>query len=307
LKRRTFLRAALLGGGGALIWPHVAPAQFPPAPGPVPLSDSLVQISGAGGNVVALATPEGAVMVDGGSAKHSAEVLRLVLTGTRTSKVHTLFNTHWHYDQTGSNEALGKSRTRILAHENTKLWLGGDFYVEWQDRYYKPRPREALPTETFYTGGEMKLGDEVIQYGHLPRAHTDGDIYVYFLKANILVVGDVLSVGEYPVLDYSTGGWIGGMIAANATLLKLANERTRIVAGQGPVQTRADLQAQHDMLVAVKDRLVPLMKQGMSPQDMLDAAATKGFDTKWGDPKQFVANAYRGMWGHVFFLGAGII
>jgi cyclase len=307
VKRRTFLRAAVFGGSGALLWPHVAPAQLPPAPVPVPLGDALLLITGAGGNVVALGGAEGALMVDGGAARHSKQVLELVLSRTRTSRIHTLFNTHWHDEQTGSNEAVGASGARILAHENTKLWLGGDFYVEWEDRYYKPRPREALPTETFYTGGELQFGDEVIQYGHLPRAHTDGDIYVFFRNANLLVAGDLLAAGEYPVLDYSTGGWIGGMIAANAALLKLANEQTRIVPGKGPLQRRADLQAQHDMLVAVKTRMVSMMKQGMSPQDMLEAAATSGFDAKWGDPQRFVANAYRGMWAHVFYLGAGII
>ena len=64
----------------------------------------------------------------------------------------------------------------------------------------------------------------------------------------MLVAGDVLSVGKYPIADYTTGGWLGGLVTATKTLLDLSNAETRIVPGTGPVQTRADLQAQHDML-----------------------------------------------------------
>jgi len=306
MNRRQFLEAGLLGSCATLL-PHGVRARSA-ALASVRLSSALTLTSGAGGNVVTLQGPEGVLMVDGGGAEHSATLLMHVLAESQAPRVHTLFNTHWHYEHTGSNEALGKAGARIVAHENTKLWLGGDFYVEWQDRYYKPRPRAALPTETFYTGGgNLTFGGERIEYGHLPRAHTDGDIYVFFRNANVLVAGGVLSAGQYPVLDYSTGGWIGGMIAANATLLKLANVETRIVPAEGPIQGRADLQAQHDMLVAVKERLVTMMKKGLGPQDMLDAKATDGFDSTWGDPGLFVRNAYRGMWAHVFMLGAGIV
>jgi len=119
----------------------------------------------------------------------------------------------------------------------------------------------------------------------------------------VLVAGDVLSVGEYPILDYVTGGWIGGLQNANQALLKIANAETRIVPGTGAVQTRDDLQAQTDMCNAMRDRLVKLMRQGMGPQDMIAAAPSKEFDAKWGNPELFIKNAYRGMWGHVRELG----
>jgi hypothetical protein len=100
-----------------------------------------------------------------------------------------------------------------------------------------------------------------------------------------------------------TGGWIGGLQNANQTLLKLGNAETKIVPGSGPVQTRADLQAQADMCNAMRDRLVKLMRQGMGPEDMIGAAPSKEFDEKWGNPDLFIRQAYRGMWGHVRELG----
>ena len=122
----------------------------------------------------------------------------------------------------------------------------------------------------------------------------------------MLVAGDVLSVGKYPIADYTTGGWLGGLVTANKTLLDLTNADTRFVPGIGPVQTRADLQAQHDMLAAMRDRLAKMMRQGMGAEDMLAAAPTKDFDAKWGNPELFVSTAYRGMWLHVRELG-GIV
>src|SRR5204863_637261 len=110
-------------------------------------------------------------------------------------KVTALFNTDWHLEHTGSNDAFRKAGAKIIAHENTKLWIGADFYSDWEQKRYKPRPDAALPTETFYNNGKITFGTERLEYGHMPQAHTDGDIYVFFPQDNVLVTGDVVSVG----------------------------------------------------------------------------------------------------------------
>jgi glyoxylase-like metal-dependent hydrolase (beta-lactamase superfamily II) len=179
--------------------------------------------------------------------------------------------------------------------------------VEWQNnKVYPPRAREALPTETFLnheSPRKMSFGNEEIRYGHLFQAHTDGDIYVYFPGPNILMAGDVVSVGSYPILDYSTHGWIGGMANASLALLQLVNNDTKIIPGTGPIQTRADLQTQSDMLSAVRTRLAAMMRLGYGAKDMLAAEPTKEFDAKWGDPTQFITSCYPGLWGHARELG----
>jgi len=270
----------------------------------VPLSDNIVQITGAGGNVVALTGPDGVLLVDSGLEERSKDLLKAVGKLPGGQHIHTLINTHWHWDHTGGNERLGKDKVKIIAHENTRLWLGADFYCDWQDnRHYTPRPKVAWPTETFYTSGQMTANGQDIVYGYLPRAHTDSDIYVFFPKANVLVAGDLVSVGAYPVLDYTTGGWIGGMDDASKALVGIANKDTRIVPGIGPVQTYADLQAQSEMLHTMHERLVDLMRKGIGTDDLAAHPPTEEFNAKWGDPQLFLANAYRGMWGHVRELG----
>src|SRR5262245_26290444 len=70
------------------------------------LGGGLTLLTGAGCNVVALSSPDGSLLVDGGLAEHSAKLLSAAAQATRTKRVHTLINTHWHPEQTGSNERV---------------------------------------------------------------------------------------------------------------------------------------------------------------------------------------------------------
>ena len=308
--RRLFLR----GLAGGAVGVALARRAFGQAPLEVKkLTDTFLQITGAGGNVLAVIGPESVLLVNGGSAERSPELLKLVSEHSGGKPVKVLFNTCWHPQHTGSNEALGKAGAKIIAHVNTKLWLGTEIDCGWQKKTYEPNPKESLPNQTFYSGVQkMTFGTEPVEYGYMMQAHTDGDIYVYFPGPNILAAGDVVSTGAYPIVDYTTGGWLGGLMEGQKTLLKVTNADTRIVPGSGPssgsapIMTQADLDAENQMLATLKDRLVKLMKQGMGPKEMIAAAPTKDFDEKWGNPELFIELVYRGLWGHVRELG-GIV
>lgn len=303
--RRDFCRT-LAGGAAGLSLAYCAPGAFAQGASAISaakITDNYTLITGAGSNVLMLTQPEGVLLIDGGTAERSSDLLKAVADVSGGKPVQALFNTCWHLEKTGSNDTLGKAGAKIIAHENTKLWMGAEFHVQWQNKTYKPRAKEARPNQTFYTTGKMTFGKEEIQYGHLGQAHSDSDIYVFFPGPNILVTGDLFTAGKYPILDWSTGGWIGGATEAGASLVKLTNEQTRVIPGTGPVQTQADLKDLAEMLLAMRIRVVDLLKKGMSSGDMFRAAPTKDFDAKWGDPKQFMANIYPGLWNHVRELG----
>ena len=300
LGRRQFLGALAGAAGASLCRAEATPLAA------TKLTDSIVQITGAGSNVLAVTGPDSVLMIDGGLKERSDELLKFVSQQSGGRPVQTLFNTHWHPEHTGSNETLGKAGAKIVASENTKLWLSTEIDFGWQKKTFEPVPKAALPTQTFYTSAKMTFGKEPMEYALMPQAHTDGDIYIFFPASNILVAGDVVSVGSYPILDYTTGGWIGGMVNAQKTLLQLGDADTRIIPGSGPVQTKADLQALNEMCNTLRDRFLKLMKQGMGPKQMIAAKPTKEYDEKWGDPELFIANAYMGLWGHVRELG-GIV
>jgi glyoxylase-like metal-dependent hydrolase (beta-lactamase superfamily II) len=304
--RRQFLKQ-IIGGAASLSASSSLFGQGSSSPmTTTKLADNFSLVSGAGCNVLVLRGADGVLMVDGGLAEHSSDLLQAVNGSPDPRHIQAVFNTHWHVENTGSNDAIGKAGAKIIAHENTKLWMGAEIVSMWQHRTYKPRLKEARPNTTFYTTGKMTFGKETIEYGYLGQAHTDGDIYVFFPDANILMTGHVFSVGNYPILDYTTGGWIGGLFDASKTLVGLADAQTRVIPGSGPVQTRAELQAQADMTATMRTRFVEMMRKGMSAKDMLAAAPTKEFDAKWGNPELFITNAYPGLWGHVREIG-GIV
>lgn len=172
--RRTLLRFAAAAAAGASLGPlwRRARAQTGAAPlDTVPLRDGLSQVTGAGGNMVLLATEQGAALVDSG-APEASDMLRALLDSRLGGRgVDALLNTHWHLDHTGGNEPFGAAGTPILAHENTRLWMSTEHFVDWQDRTYPPRPKSALPTRTFYASDPqplvLKAAGEEIEYGHL--------------------------------------------------------------------------------------------------------------------------------------------
>lgn len=259
------------------------------------LADKLSVIDGDGTNVVVFSFADGFVLVDSGAPKSGDKIMAALGSNV---KVRTLFNTHYHVDQTGNNEMFSAAGAKIIAHEHTRKWMSTDYWIPDEDRYEKARPKAARPTETFQTTGTFKAGTEQIDYGHLPLAHTDGDTYVFFKTSNVLAVGDVASPLRDPALDYFTGAWIGGRLDAMDAILKLSNEQTRIVPASGPVMTRAEFKTERDMVEEVRSRVWKRTLQGESPKEMLEAGVLNGLPRTWKDPFKFLYDAAKGMFAH---------
>ncbi|MET0291730.1 MAG: MBL fold metallo-hydrolase [Steroidobacteraceae bacterium] len=264
-----------------------------------PLGERVLLIRGGGCNVLVVRDERGLVFVDGGLAAHAAATLKLAhekLGG----EPHTLINTHWHPEQTGLNETLGKAGAKIIAHENTRLWLGTTVERELDRDAVRPLPPMARPNATTYATGELSAGDETIRYGYLPQAHTDGDLYVHLRKANVLVTGGVVAGNGWPVVDYVTGGWINGLVAGQRTLVELADADTRIVTAHGDrVLTRKDLDEERAVLAKLSEQLGKMLRSGFGPADVLAAAPAKDFEGRFGDPTEFLNQSFRSLWGHM--------
>ena len=303
LTRRTFLSTSL--GAAAGLSAAALPSRRTFARGTdsinsTRLGDGLWLFQGDGGNVVAAGGRDELLLVDSGSPQAASELARRVLAESGARRVETLLNTHWHWDHTGGNELFGRSGATIVAHENTRLWLGAQGISKWENRTYPPRPARALPTKTFFYGTEqMSVGKHPVEYGYLPQAHTDGDLYVFFPKDNVLVAGGIVSGGSYPIADYCTGGWLGGMMSALKALIAKSDTGTRVVSGLGPMRTRADMQAQLDLCFTVLSRIGASYYKGQTWQELLDSKPTREFDAQWGDPGNFLQTAYDGAWLHI--------
>ena len=301
--RRHVLKAAIGSTAGIVLGAPVLRLTGAQAPavsdgaGTLRLSDDLfvVRIPGEA-NVIAQTDAKGVLLVDGGSVGASDALMKAVSGLPGAGPVHTIFNTHWHAEQTGSNERLGKAGAAIIAHENTRLWLTQN--ITWPNgRRFVRLPKIAQPNKTFYDTGKLDSG---VRYGYIPdAAHTDGDLYVYFPAQNVLAVGDAVSGQGWPVIDWWTGGWIGGIVGGLQRLQTLANADTRIVPARGPVLGLDDLKAQYAMYGTIYDRLSQLLNKGRGPGEAVAAQPTKEFDATMGNPDEFVRRAFESLWAYL--------
>ena len=304
--RRDFLRA-LLGGAAGLSFTFTSralgqAAAQGAAPAPITvkkLTDRIVVLAGAGGNVGLVIGPEGALMIDGGLPNRAADLARSVAEVT-AMPVRVLFNTHYHGDHVGSNEFLGKNKVRIIAHANVKKRLGERIESQAFGRTIEPLNPAGQPTETFTVAGKLTFGQDALQYTHVPLAHTDGDSWVFFPNANVLHAGDLLFIERYPVVDYTVGGSLAGMTSALDRLGRAANPTTQIIPGHGPVVTIKEMRATRNMWAELNQRLEAMAKEGRSIDEVVKMAPTKPFDAQVGPQaaqtaEGFVRQAYGGI------------
>jgi len=267
------------------------------------LRENVSVISGAPGNILALSTPEGYLLVDSGASAMVPSV-QLTLDGT---PVHTLFNTHYHGDQSGGNPLFGEDGAAIHAHEITREWLSADYYVPAQDVWVPALPEIGRPTHTFREQETVEIGGQSITSGYLLEAHTRGDAYVFLRDTNVLAVGDVASPERDPALDWFSGGWLGGRVDAMDDILEMANADTLIVPAYGPVMTLAEFQAERDMMWHLWERCSTLVNNGRSAQDILDAGVMDEIDRKFNDPYQFLYDVAKGLWAHYTNFGGNVV
>ena len=293
--RRDFMHA-VIGGAVGLSFTWRAAGQAAPPPIKVEkLASNLAVVSGDGGNIGLVMAPDGLMMIDGGYANRFADLQKAV-TETDSHPIKLLFDTHWHGDHVGANVALGKQGVKIMAHENAGKWLSQKVVSEAFGSTTEPLAAEGLPTQTFSKGSKMNFGKQKVEYVYYPLAHTDNDVYLYFPGDNILQTGDLFFNQTYPVIDYSTGGWIGGMHMALEALLKVGDAKTKIIPGHGPMATKEDMKASRDMLQVVHQRLESASKAGKTMDDVLKDSPVKDLNDKWGkgfmSPDRFLKMAY---------------
>ena len=298
--RRRFLTIAAAALGGALL-PR-GPASAQGAAGITAAGITITDLSGAwlfqgaGCNVVAIPGPDGALMIDGGRAANAEALLAAVRSATGSSRIHTLINTHWHPDQTGANEAVGKAGGVIVAHEKTKILLSNTVYsaVGFKSRL-PPLPEAARPTRPVRGDGSMEFAGQQIPYGYMPAAHTDGDLYVHVPKLNLLVVGGVVSAEEWPLLDYLNGAWLGGRVRALEALGELVKPDTRVIPASGRVMTGKDILRHRDMYQKLFSTMIGYLNMGLGPEDAVARNPLKEHESEFGDASEFEYGALRSM------------
>jgi len=298
IRQILFTVAAL--GCSALASSQQAPAQ-PAVQKPenvaietVNVAPGIYMLVGRGGNIGLTVGTDGAAIIDDQFADMVPKI-RSAVALLSEKPVHFVINTHLHGDHTGGNDAFGAAGAVIIAHDNVRKFLGSDQVNPANNQPIPARAREALPVITFADTATLHFNDDDLEFTHLPNAHTATDIIVRFRKANVLHMGDCFT-GGFPFIDGNTGGTLDGLILAHEKVLPTVDDNTRIIRGHGPLGNKTELQAYHDMLVAVRDRIAKLVKAGKTQDQVVEARPTKDFEEKYGggsfNAEQWIGRAY---------------
>lgn len=246
---------------------------------PVKVTDDIVMLQGAGGNIGLYLDDDGVIMIDDQFA-HMADKISAAIATFTDKPIKYLVNTHWHGDHTGGNEIFAGKGATIVAQENVRTRLSTD-QIRPFGRTTSASPVAAWPKLTFSEKMSIHTSKESIQLIHHHNAHTDGDSFVYFPMSNVLHMGDTFFAGRFPFIDVDMGGTPDGLIEAVSAALMICDADTKIIPGHGNLSDKDDLRKYHQMLLNMQSRIKAAIDEG-DTEDALDVAAlTEGYDS-WG-------------------------
>lgn len=231
------------------------------------VADNIHMLSGAGGNMAVMHGADGVLLIDD-QYQQMAEKISAKIDELTGEPVRYVINTHFHGDHVGSNMWLRENHdATILAHDNVRKRLSNDSDFN----------AAGLPQLTFDSTVTLHINGDTVHVFYLANGHTDGDVAVWFEKANVLHPGDLFFNERFPFIDLGSGGDVEGYINNVTTLISKINDDTVIIPGHGPKASRADYQAFLDMIKATKAEVDSMREQGMALEDALG----NGLSDKW--------------------------
>lgn len=238
----------------------------------------------ANGNVLAVATTAGLLLVDAQSEKRVGS-LDSALTRDFVGPVRLVVNSHYHPDHTGGNAHFRSLGASVLAHESVWFEASKDTTIAEMDWHRTPLSLAGKPDETFTERRIVRLGEDSLVVWHPHAAHTNGDAIVWIPTRDVVHVGDILERKAPPFVDGWAGGTLAGMIAAIEQTLATTNLTTIYVPGHGPRASRTDVLVYLAMLRTVGERLHSL-RGSTTPDEAALGEAAKGYEEELGGPRR---------------------
>src|SRR5690606_12965724 len=248
-----------------------------------------------GGNVFVLpgGSEDGCLLIDGGLAAHSEAIINEAREITGQDRVHTLINTHYHPEQTGSNERVGANGGIIIAHEKTRWCLQNSTMSATNQGRTGPRAYVGLPSRAQIDRGRRKFAAPAKISDYLPAAHTNGDIFIYFPILDTLVCGGPVTTDSWPVIDYRQGAWMGGLMRAYDKLAAAVSADTIVVPASGPVTNGAGIIRMRNMYSELHLTLAEQLNLGIGWNDIVMMNPLRQYQGTYGDASYFLGTAMR--------------
>ncbi len=253
---------------------------------------------GAGSNVAVQIGEEGVLVVDTGTAA-AREPLLAAIRRLSSKPIRWIVNTSPDVEHTGGNTTISQAGqtvngnpAAIIAHENALSRMSAD-----------KRAATDLPLNSFFEDGrDFSFNGEAVFLYHVPAAHSDGDIMVYFRGSDVVVAGDMFVTTSYPMIRSDAGGDIDGFVAGLNKLLDVAVPKylqeggTYVIPGHGRVGDESDVLEFRDMVVILRDRIASLVAKGMTLEQVMATKPTLDYDQRYATAAwtsaMFVAAVY---------------
>ena len=248
----------------------------------IELGHGIYMLMGMGGNMGVSVGDDGVFLIDDQFSPLTPKIKKAIAEISE-KPVRFMINTHWHYDHTAGNENLGNDGVVIVAHDNVRERMRKDGFIKAFNKKIPAAPKVALPIITFNDRVTFHLNDLEIDVRHHSHAHTDGDSMVFFKNANVIHMGDTFFNGLYPFIDASSEGSVNGMIKAADLILGIADDKTKIIPGHGPLGDKKSLKVFRDMLITVRDRMQKLIEEGKTLEQIIALKPNADLDKAWGE------------------------
>lgn len=247
------------------------------------ISDRHFALLGHGGNIGLYVGDASLLVVDSGAGLAPAtQRLRDAIRAVSDKPLRYVVNTHWHFDHTDGNANLHGLGATIVAHRAVRERLSSPQTIAFFNARFGVSPKESLPELTFNEEMNLHVGGDAVRLRHVAPAHTDSDALAHWVEANVIQTGDLYFSGAFPFIDTSSGGSLAGMIRATELILGLANDKTTIIPGHGPISGRKELAASLEMLRTVQERIDRLKSEGKSVDQIVAAKPLADLDERWG-------------------------
>tara|TARA_B100001778_G_C18509335_1_gene593424 strand:- start:188 stop:1057 length:870 start_codon:yes stop_codon:yes gene_type:complete len=258
------------------------------------ITENLYLFFGLGGNIAVSIGDDGVLIVDDQIPSLIPKIKDAIKEIGGGDLVYTI-NTHWHFDHAEGNLALDPNITKIISQSNARDYMakGGLIDMVSNRINQEPYPDYALPVITYENGMTLYFNNEEIEIVHFGPAHTSGDSAVIFHNQNAIHYGDVFVTEGYPFIDVSSGGSINGIINFLSQSLTKLKSGAIILPGHGEIATIQDVEDTISMLKIIRGRILKMIDEGKSLQEVIDSKPTKDFDEKYPDwLGNFVNRAY---------------
>jgi cyclase len=242
------------------------------------LTDEIGIFTERGGTILFYLSNEGIAVVDSQFPDQSNHLIEELKKKTE-KPFKLLINTHHHGDHSGGNIAFKGMVEHVLAHENSKA------NQERVAKANKTEDKQLFPDQTFGDYHKRKFSKETIALYYFGAAHTNGDAFIHFEKANIVHMGDLLFNRRHPFVDRSSGANIKSWITVLEKAEKKFNKKTKFVYGHSAegfdiTGTVDDLKAFRNYLSGLLEFTQKEINAGKTKEEIIKTTALP-FETQW--------------------------